>query len=326
MTDLRDLGLSDFRPPAPPGPLNDATAHHDRSAHMTFSERAGLGPNRTIAQFESIDAPLRHALWIAVYNAVYRPNIRTAREDLWDSVLGRSPHEIKTELDLGFTPSTDEAEMDAEFAEGGWARIYDIVEKVANHPAVNTAEWAAAYAATATRPPFADAINAALTQHNAAYRLVAGHIVALTSTLEIAEVATAAAVPGLSAGASRALNKAIELFADRQGAHHANVVAESINAVESVAREVAITFGAKNQDTLGKSLIALRPHLPASRRPLLDGWGQVFGFTSQTVRHGGPEDPDITAAEAQFFLVSASAFINLLLEYSAAPTPSGADA
>lgn len=297
---------------------------------MTFSERVGLAPDRTIAQIDEISPALRTDLWNTVYRAVYsfrNPGAMHLRDIIWTDALHLPLHSIDKYATADERHAVEVEQVAVAFLNGPWNVVYDIVEMIVDHPHLESfddiggGEWDAYESYPVI---FVGRINALLGQHSAAYRLIAGHVMPLTNDLEIAEVEAAVTTPGLNAGAAHALDTAIALFADRQGEHHTAVVASTINAVESVAREVAIAFGAKSPDTLGKSLIALRKHLPTSRRILLDGWGQVFGFTSQTVRHGGPEDPEITAAEAQFFLVSASAFINLLLDYSAAPTPIGA--
>lgn len=294
---------------------------------MTFSERVGLSPDRTFAQTESIDDDLRTALWNAMHALVYQNRGQTAlalRDTIWTEYLKESRHVLDQFLSSQGRLVHEGRKVGDFFLHSPWNRVYDLLETVSAHHFIEQLDERAQ---TSEAEPifFADRVNGLLERHNAGYRLVTSRIIPITQPVEIAEIEEAIAAVEGRPGAGRALAKALELFADRRGEHHTNVVSESINAVESIARQVAADLGAKGQDTLGKSLVFLRPHVPESRRPLLDGWGQVFGFTSQTVRHGGPKDPEVSAAEAQFFLVTASAFINLLLDYGANTTKTGAD-
>lgn len=274
---------------------------------MRFSERSGYVAPRLEHQDESMDEALRGDLWNTVLDWCFGqgPLLSGIPQTVWRGFL-HQPRDL-----YNHNETRDHARR--LMIDGEWHQAYDLLEFITKKAHARVTEY----------PPgdlmfnrdaqeFLDKINAVLGSNRAGWHVVAGYVVPMDSATGIAEIEQAVAGVQGRPGATRALDKAIELFADRKGSHPNNVAAEAVNAVEAVACEIVKSQGPKVH-TLGEALNKMT--VPQQRNLLLMGWSKFYGFASTTFRHGGPSDPQITDAEAQFFLASAAAFINLLLTY-----------
>ena len=105
------------------------------------------------------------------------------------------------------------------------------------------------------------------------------------------------------------LKRALELYSDRAAPDYRNSIKESISAVEAMAKIVAKDPKATLADAL-KALEKRGQLHPA----LKDGFLKIYGYTNDEdgVRHAMLEDPNITAADARFFLLACTSFTNYL--------------
>ena len=101
----------------------------------------------------------------------------------------------------------------------------------------------------------------------------------------------------------------MELYADRENPNYRNSIKESISAVESIARVVSEL----DKATLGDALKAI-DQSDQLHPALKEGFLKLYGYTSdeQGIRHAMLVEPNITAADARYFLVSCSSFVNYL--------------
>ena len=140
------------------------------------------------------------------------------------------------------------------------------------------------------------------------YRFVAGHLADVTSREELTMIEEAAR-DSRFAGVSAHIDRALELYADRENPDYRNSIKESISAVESMARLVS----GSEKATLGDALktIEKNGHLHPA---LKEGFLKLYGYTSdeQGIRHAMLDEPNLTAADARYFLVSCSSFVNYL--------------
>ncbi len=143
-----------------------------------------------------------------------------------------------------------------------------------------------------------------------AYRLVNNIIVEITSKEEIKSIESAISTNGNSVKIH--LETALQLYAKRPDGDYRNSIKESISAVEAICREKT------GEETLGKALKNLEKsgiHIPSMLQTAFD---KLYAYTNQPdtgIRHALMDDTDNytpSAAEAQFMLVSCSAFINYL--------------
>lgn len=270
---------------------------------MSFSQRKGLKPTRKVFQVEAMDAPLRASLWNVLHLHLW-----DTEEFLWDRYgsVGRisnfaralwlhyfkepmtgipsNPHEI-----LGF--------VERYFFDCTWNEVYDFLEAVI---------------AIEENEDLESNINYFLERELAGYHLINRKFVDVTDPLEIAAIEEALHDNQFKPVADH-LNRALELLADRKNPDYRNSIKESISAVESVACILAKNSKATLGDALKLLEQSQRLH-PALR----DAFSKLYGYTSdaQGIRHAMLDEPTLTAADAKFFLLSCTTFINYLKSVS----------
>jgi hypothetical protein len=101
----------------------------------------------------------------------------------------------------------------------------------------------------------------------------------------------------------------LELLSNRKNPDYRNSIKESISAVESMAK----TITQKPKADLEEALRILE-RSGKIHGALKAGFSKLYGYTSDEggIRHAMMEEPDLSSSDAQFFLVSCSAFTNYL--------------
>jgi len=105
------------------------------------------------------------------------------------------------------------------------------------------------------------------------------------------------------------LHRALELLSDKKKPDYRNSIKESISAVESITQELS----GNPKATLGEALKILEKKNklhPALKVAYL----KLYGYTSDEggIRHAMLEEPNLSVADAKFFLLSCTSFINYL--------------
>lgn len=142
------------------------------------------------------------------------------------------------------------------------------------------------------------------------FRFVGHEITPIDSTAEANAVVGAQEAVSPIAGARHALDRAVELLADRQSPDYPNSIKESISAVEAVVKKVT------GQGTLGAGLGKLES-VGVTIHPALKGaWSKMYGWASDAdgIRHAGIEAANADQALAKYVLVTCSAFVSYLIE------------
>ena len=113
------------------------------------------------------------------------------------------------------------------------------------------------------------------------------------------------------AGARGHLAQALSLLSDRENPDFRNSIKESISAVESLARELI----GNPKATLGDALRLLEK-CGVLHGGLKSGMSAIYGYTSDAdgIRHGMLDEPHLDSADAKYYLVACSAFVNYLVE------------
>lgn len=266
----------------------------------TFSERKGFKPVSEVIQLDSMNEALRNSLWNALDVALWstedfifrqygEPHIKSLSRSIWF-------HYLKRPIDtLPRWGNQILAEIRKYFFGCQWNEVYDFLEFIVSHY-------------ERSKPRLGEFLNSILERELSAYRFVAGRLADVTSREELAMIQEASR-DSQFAGVSNHIQRALELYADRSNPDYRNSIKESISAVESVARIVA----SNEKATLGDALKTIdkngRLH-PA----LKEGFLKLYGYTSdeQGIRHAMLDDPNVTASDAKYFLVSCSAFVNYL--------------
>ncbi|WP_430645422.1 AbiJ-NTD4 domain-containing protein [Agromyces sp. GXS1127] len=262
---------------------------------MKFSEKYGYTQARTVAQVESMDAPLRTALWNVTYERFFSSYDRYLHayglwlvKFLWASHFHRDLRTVPVE------EVRAAAMLRKNFEEDEWYEVYDLIQVIVGAKPEST---------------LIEAYNRVLEIHLAGYRIVGTEVTPLTSPAEVAAVEDAITDTSRFAGANHHLKSALTLYSRLESPDYANSIKESISAVEAMVKELT------GKSPLGDGLSELRRQRPDLDGALVSGWKSLYGYTSNAggVRHGGLTGPNVTQADARYFLVTCSAFVNLLM-------------
>lgn len=284
--------------------------HASFENRMRFSERYGYTNVRELVQLESMDEPLRNALWSllqlhvwehvgrgrSTYGGVRRSTFANEQiaalcRRLWYSYFKEPLDQLDDDWD------GTHARLREYFFGAEWYAAYDFVEFVANN-----------YERYRFLDEFTAACNTALEREVSAYRFIDGRITRVTEQQEIDEIEHALATAGGPVKAH--LRRALELMTSRDRPDYRNSIKESISSVESLVARTVV--GEKR--TLGQLLKQLEDEIhlhPA----LKSAFSSLYGYTSDEggIRHALFDAETIEFEDARFFLVVCSAFINFVV-------------
>lgn len=276
---------------------------------MRFSERYGYKKVRELVQLDSMDEPLRNALWsllkihlwdkvqysTGIYSGYYlsgsgNGEIMLLCRRLWYSYFKKPLDQLDDDWNKVYS------ELRRYFFEAEWYEVYDFLEFVANN-----------YEGDRFRDKFVKSCNVALEHEVSAYRFVEGIIARITEQQEVEEVEDAMA---RARGPVQAhLRRALELLASRDKPDYRNSIKESISAVESL---VSLTLN-EEKGTLGQLLKRLEDEITL-HPALKSAFSNLYGYTSDEggIRHALLEAESVRFEDAKFFLVVCSAFVNFI--------------
>ncbi|MDQ1548017.1 MAG: hypothetical protein QOH69_2921 [Actinomycetota bacterium] len=266
----------------------------------------GVQPPRSVIQASDLDAATRVALWNSLHSAVevmnaegwnfnYSKPGEALLRDMWASELERPVDEFST--------SRATAAAKELYLNGEWWAVLDNVQW--NLSGV-TRHW------QRVGGSYREAISSDLSKYLVGFRILSDELIPVSNEIELAAIREAATTVGENA--RKHLQRATSLLASRENPQYAKVVQESVNAVESFVAELTgehvLSVGLKRLGSSG---------LP-THQALLGAWDKLYGYTSDAggIRHGLIRDEDVDQPLAVYFLVSCSAFINMLLKLEAA--------
>lgn len=179
-----------------------------------------------------------------------------------------------------------------------------------------SAEWYEAYDFTEClvqyhgREGLEKDLNVILERELAGYRFLKQQLIPITGQAEIESIQRALDATQF-AGARGHLAQALSLLSDRENPDFRNSIKESISAVESLARELI----GNPKATLGDALRLLEK-CGVLHGGLKSGMSAIYGYTSDAdgIRHGMLDEPHLDSADAKYYLVACSAFVNYLVE------------
>jgi hypothetical protein len=277
---------------------------------MRFSERYGYKQVRELVQLESMDEPLRNALWsllklhvwdqvqasTGMYGGYYLSSggnreIDTLCRRLWYSYFKKPLDQLNDDWSKVY------AQLRRHFFEARWYEVYDFIEFVS-----------ANYDRYQFRDNFIGSCNHALEREVSAYRFVDGVIARITEQQEVAEIEDALA--RARGPVQTHLRRALELLSSRDQPDYRNSIKESISSVESL---VALAVK-EDKGTLGQLLKRLEDEIKL-HPALKSAFSNLYGYTSDEggIRHALLEAETIRFEDAKFFLVVCSAFINFVV-------------
>jgi hypothetical protein len=273
---------------------------------MKFSERLGFRqPPRSI-QTDGMTAELRNSLWnvldlelwskldfVAVHYGT--PEIQPYSSALWAEFF-KKPIDTRPRAGAHILGEIRRAFFHDDLH---WSEIYDFLEWTINFYQHNPR----------VRTSLTTHINYILERELSGFRFVNDVFTPITDAQEVAALDLALAdndFPGVRAH----LAAALRLLSDRKTPDYRNSIKESISAVESMAQVVS----GHPKATLGDALVALEKRTTPLHGALKKGFSSLYGYTSDEggIRHAMLEEPDLTVADAKFFLLSCTSFINYL--------------
>lgn len=284
-------------------------SNYEPIREMKFSQRIGVTPVDTVLQRDGMTPELRNSLWNVLdihmwsahgflYSQGSRPVMKTFSRNLWQNFLKEPLDRCPTDPDLALSLIR---EM---YFNWQWHEVYDFIEFIVT--------WAKV-------EKLSEALNKTLELELAGYTILENMLVPITTKEELDAVKQAiGAVP--FGGVTAHLKQALAHLADRKQPDYRNSIKESISAVESCSR----TITGNDKATLGEALTAMeragRLHTSLKR-----AFSALYGYTSDEggIRHAMQEEPGLTAADAKFFLVTCSSFINYMIAKSAEPPHDG---
>lgn len=272
---------------------------------MRFSERQGIRPLKKIVQIDSMDDDLRNRLWnvLTKYewpvrggyydDLTHYPELNRLLHDLWHNYF-------KEPLDTIPSGRRDAvAKLRKYYLACDWYAAYDFLEFVLTHRV----------------PSYKDKIigecNKILEEELSGYRFVSGRFVPVSSKEEICAIDRAIAETAtVFPPATKHLQQAIALLAQKPTPDYRNSIKESISAVESVC--VAITGDTKA--TLGSALKIIESKA-ALHGALKSAFDKLYGYTSDAdgIRHALLDEPRLELEDAVFMLVACSAFVSYVI-------------
>lgn len=285
---------------------------------MSFSERMKFVPAKQI-QTDSIDSVLK----CRIINLV---------EDTFDDSQARFALDI-----MGVRTIADKDIISFSLFHGGknlnrliatledlpWNRLYDIIEYGYSFLKTNCKDCISDCDAVYDKEDdeceykskmnkYSEDFNAILEQEKSGYRLIDGVISPIIGEIEVACIEEASNTPFSSVNTH--LQKALQLYSDRENPDYENSIKESISAVEAIC--CIITGETGSQATLGKTLKRLEDHGVTIHPSMGQAFSKLYGYTSDAdgIRHGGIDFTNAPAEDAKYMLLSCSAFVNYLIE------------
>jgi hypothetical protein len=271
---------------------------------MWFSQRKGYKSAKSIVQLEQMDEELRNALWNALCEGLFNlegfftPNYNNPNrvellapkftDEWWTRFLKKANDTKPRNFEQIYGVMRDS------FFRSEWNEAYDFIEfTLSQFPYHKLLE---------------DKINTALESESSGYRVVGQRIVEITNQGELQTIDDALNQKEFSAAAKH-LHRALELISDKRNADPRNSIKESISAVESAAKEITKLPKATLEDAI--KTLERNGELHAC---LKAGFSKLYAYTSDKggIRHAMLDEPNLTKADAFFFLVTCSAFINYL--------------
>lgn len=278
---------------------------------MEFSKRMGFQAIRTVIQTDSMDQPLRNALWntvLKVYFTIDDGRVVSLLVSDYKVLIRRLwTHHFGLLID-DLPPSWGGVRQTFRkmYFDDPWYRAYDFIEFLPNNFGNVSSKFA-----SGVNLEFITTCNKILEGKVSGFRFVGSKIAQIVSEPEIAAVEQAMRLDQPLASVSLHIETALKLLSDRQAPDYRNSIKESISAVESLCVRIA---GKKTE--LGPALRAIENQSGVDLHPALrQAFEKLYGYTSNAegIRHALTDEPSLDAEDAAFMLVTCSAFINYLV-------------
>lgn len=151
-------------------------------------------------------------------------------------------------------------------------------------------------------------LNKILEKEKAAYRIINNQVTPITSENEI-EMLEETFKDDQFATVNEHLKQALTLLSDKNSPDYRNSIKESISAVESMCKIIT----KNDKATLAEALQVLEKDRKL-HTALKEGFKKLYGYANDAdgIRHAMIEANELTLADAKYFLLSCTSFINYL--------------
>lgn len=284
-----------------------------------FSDRMGIQPLNRTMQVKDFDPRTRTALanlmhdWLfmTIFNNKRRYILQDIATNVFNELLSiRLTNAIEADEDqfvndyiaVPITNNTyDEVLSLVEY-------ITQLLTKMQEYTAHE--DYAYYYSIEELNFSFEQSLNQLFKKEFVGYRMIEGQITPITNETEIEPIKRA--LHNKYEGCREHISKALSFLSDREKPDYKNSVKESISAVESICQIIT----GDNKATLGKALKQLQNKGIKLHPSLIGAFSKFYGYASDQggICHAeGMFKSNVSFEDAEYMLVSCSAFINYLM-------------
>lgn len=275
---------------------------------MNFSKKMGITPSKEI-QLDNMDVELKNCLWNAIKIGFI--DLTIARRNLREPSVFEEffvklwIHFFKSPIDTIPKPSEQMVIFLRNwFFKMEWFKVYDFLEYLVQYEFRNT---------NFSKDAFINHCNRFLEIENSGYRIINGFITPITNKIEIRAIEYSINQTGQFTallGANAHFENALIKLSDKKHPDYRNSIKEAISAVENVAKVISMQPKGTLNDALYKINAKTKIH-----SQLQKGFKAIYNYTSDSdgIRHSLMEESSCNLEDAEFMLVSCSAFVNYLV-------------
>jgi AbiJ N-terminal domain 4 len=261
---------------------------------MLFSERNNLVQLPTSLELDEISSQLKNSLWNEITEWQSRKNLYELCYCIWKNFfkLPVDKMPVSRGINISYSPSWEK--IRDFFFEAEWYEVYDFIEFLLNEDQSGS---------------LSKAIDKIMVIELASYRIVNKQFIPVTSLEELESIETSISLAGPYENVAEHFRTALMHLSNRENPDYRNSIKESISAVEATAKQIT----GKPKATLDEALKKLEKEKKL-HGSLQKGYQALYGYTSDSdgIRHSLMEESNLTIADAKYFLISCSAFVNYL--------------
>ena len=267
---------------------------------MLFSERNGHSQLPSNLKPDSISPTLRNSLWNEVIEWIDTQDLGSVCYLIWKNFF-KTPTDKMPAIESyrGISYAHAWAQVREYYFSCPWHKVFSFIEFL-----ISTDPYG----------PLAQKINAILIEEVSAYRIFNNHFIQITDQHELSALSEGISYKGIFSPVSHHIQSSIDLLSSRENPDYRNSIKEAISAVEAMGKIITNQPNA----TLGEILKTLESKHKL-HGALKNGYLSLYGYTSDAngIRHGLMEESNLTQADAKYFLLSCTSFVNYLKTFVA---------
>lgn len=272
---------------------------------MLFSERHGISPQKTL-QVTKLDSRTRtrilNCFELASLNSISRnvTNLKISDDKIIMFLMRLTDEYFGDRMSYSFSWldwMLLERKIESHILEGKWYQVYDLIEFFIQK-----------YPYQKNTVALTQCLNKVFQEENVGYRIIANQVVPIFDKGEVKEIEDALVKASSWQGVYDDLISAMKHLSDRKHPDYKDSIANSIRAVEGVAKLITHQTG-----TLGELMPKVQEILGLDKN-FAKAIGQLWRYANNVARHADPEAERIPEfEEAKFVFVTASAIVNYLI-------------